>query len=243
MSRILPHIPSNREVVDLFGGGGSIITSIGSGLWNDIDPRLYRVAVQLKADWKGLRDEALQIPIDVAGGTGLWSDLRTRLYDCSAAEFAWAAYFTWGGRLGGRFQSNPTQNRIWRNWLEALPARAEAWADIDISNKCALDFQWPSGATLIADPPYPRTAGAGYHDLGLDYGELLSRLSRHDGQTLLFGWEDSYPGISWPRREIAGGYRTSKNIGYTTDAGKLMHLFCKDGFIDPELNFPPSPQR
>ena len=188
-----------------------------------------------------MRDEAAALPTVTGLANVYWRDIRRNMANATPAAYAWASTFTFGARLSGKAHCTQRTVQMWRGWMRNLPAVAERLKRIKITGESAEDVAIPSGWNVFVDPPYPGTSDVGY-DVGIkrDVLEaLLLRLDGHDGQVLVMGWRDSYPeldALGWQRTTVDGGERTCSNNGYADGKpGKLMHLWAKDGFAQPEL--------
>ncbi|MCY4671283.1 MAG: hypothetical protein OXC29_25255 [Rhodococcus sp.] len=214
--KIVAHLPS-VPILDLFGGGGSIVTAHPQGgAWNDADHRLFRLAAHVKADPVAYQQACRTLPTDPEGAAWLWAHIRNHLDTVPPHLFAWAAQFTFGATFAGRVHITDMNLKCWKTHVNGAVERSQAWSKIVLLTRPYQEaLRLLPDVPVFADPPYPGTVTCGYA-AAVDHAELNALLDNHMAPVWRTGWSGD---CAWPGIPLTGGKQN-----------KTTYLYARDGF-------------
>lgn len=191
--RIFDLLGPHDALVEPFGGAGrvTLYSMARRRWWNDLDPRLHRLAV-------ALRDRPGALAADCAGvDLGAWKAVSRRdPKDWPTPLFAAACALTFGGRLEGRLHDHVKVRQAWDAWIQRIPETSQLLQNVrltcmdwrDVVASC--DSRW----AVYADPPYAESMGYQCGE-GMSYPVLFDALK--DRHAVVSGWHE---GASAPDR-------------------------------------------
>ena len=189
VSQVLDYLPEG-PLLEVFGGSGAVTAAAESSRerwWNDADPTLYRLALEVRDHVDRLARDIRKLPRPGDGDIAYnrrWDGIRGVPYcDWEPSWLAWASCVTAGGRIEGRAHDRPIDG------VGMLPewyvTNHSGWRGVWLTCRDALDVISDSaGWSIYADPPYPGSNCSGYA-AKCDHGALIGSLERHGSPVLL----------------------------------------------------------
>jgi len=215
---ILANFPEHDYLVDAFGGSGVIILNdTVPGLYNEIDPDLFWMMINIKWACDQFVDRLREVEYceSTCKSASKYFKLAEGSFDRSVAYYTWQRMRYAGGEAAGR-GFKWTGRQTWENMLLKLPVIAQRLQNITISNKSALELlplnpavQRGTKPLIYLDPPYPRGLRTrGLYKYEFDEHEKLMKLV--EPYAFVLSSYDStlpYPHVKKPTRNQNGKAR------------------------------------
>lgn len=188
---VLRHLRDADPVLELFGGTGRV-TLHGMARrrwWNDADPVLYDLAIQIRDDPAGLRRR-----LEAVDPVELWNGRPKNREDWTAEVLLAGSCFTFAGRMSGRASENKRSRSAFACWIRRLPRTSSMLRDVTIT---CLDWEEAVpvaeklGAAIYADPPYANARTP--YARQVDNEALQGTMEAYPHRVVLSGYADNPP--------------------------------------------------